>query len=263
MSTVLGLPVTDPKVKQVAAASWSNYGRAVADFLNFTNIDIFKIYDEVIDESDDPDGFYGILSKVIQEKRGALIVTAHFGNWEVAGAGVSNKMQLAAVVDAFKDPRMNDLIQSQRTTHNMTIIPTGGATEKAIEHLQQNHAVAIVIDRPKNPKTGVPVQFFGKTAYVPKGPALIAIRSGAPVLPGFAWYNGDGRYCGKLFSPINKPDTMDEEEAIRYLSQKMYDAIEDMIRKHPDQWYMFRKFWVAPKDLPVKETENELSGTRV
>jgi KDO2-lipid IV(A) lauroyltransferase len=116
--------------------------------------------------------------------------------------------------------------------------------------LQQNGVVGIVVDRPLPAGDGVPVTFFGRRCYVPGGVAQLALLSGAPILAGYGRYDehGSPAFYGGL-APVARPEPSgDRKTDVQVLTQRIYDALEAIIRPYPDQWYMFRPFWpdVAP-----------------
>jgi KDO2-lipid IV(A) lauroyltransferase len=97
------------------------------------------------------------------------------------------------------------------------------------------------------PKDWTPITFFGCKTYVPGGPAALALKAGATILPGFAWYaegmptvNYGRMYCPIIAEPVPGKST---EEQVTELTQRIYNVLEAMIREAPAQWYMFRPFW--------------------
>ena len=111
--------------------------------------------------------------------------------------------------------------------------------------LQQNQFVAIVVDRPVAEHEGTEVTFFGRKTYVPSGPAALALKSGAAIVPGFVWYGQRNELNIRAFPPIFPQERKGEERTseISRLTQLIYDTLEEMIREWPTQWYMFRQFW--------------------
>jgi lauroyl/myristoyl acyltransferase len=113
--------------------------------------------------------------------------------------------------------------------------------------LQQNQLVAIVVDRPVTPDQGTEVTFFGRKTYVPSGPAALALKSGAAILPGYVWYGRNNEFNVRVFPPIFPQESKGEQKTneVARLTQSIYDALEIIIRECPTQWYMFRQFWPA------------------
>ena len=246
MAQVTGRPATDSYVRHLALASWRNYGRYAADFLNFSHFDIDVIEEQMRDLSGG-NGWQSLMMPAIQAGRGAIITTAHFGNWDMAGAILAHHLPLSAVVETFSDERLNRLVQNQRRGKGIGIIPMEGSARRILRVLQQNQLVAIVVDRPVTPGEGTEVTFFGRKTYVPGGPAALALKSGAAIIPGFAWYGRHNQFYTRVYPPIFPRASKGEqkESEIARLTQYMYDVLEEMVRQWPTQWYMFRQFWPA------------------
>ncbi len=248
MACVLGRPASDRHVRRLARRSWRNYGRYLADFLNFPNITSQQLLKRLVDLTPIEGGWLQLVKEGLARGKGVIIVTAHFGNWDVAGAMVAAQVPIAAVVETFKDPRVNTLIQGQRADKGIRVIPMeGSGARQILTALKRNEAVAIVVDRPMTPKDGVPVTFFGRQTYVPGGVAALALKAGATIIPGFAYYDDRilDSYYGKMARPIIAgpvPGKSNDEQIVT-LTQHIYGALEDIIAEHPDQWYMFRRFW--------------------
>ena len=179
-------------------------------------------------------------------EKGVVIATAHFGNWDLAGALVGRHYPLSGVTETFSDPRLNTLLQNQRRDKGISVIPLESSARRILRVLQKNEAVALVADRPLSPQEGTPIRFFGRTTYVPSGPATMAVMSGASIVPGYVWYGHHRQFYVRCFDPITpRPykGPVEREKEVSRLTQYTYDALEVMIREWPSQWYMFRPFW--------------------
>ncbi len=250
MSRVLGLPVSDPRVRRAAFASWSNYGRTAADLIYFPHLDMDDIEARTQDLTQGGT-WQEFARQALEPGKGAVISTAHFGSWDLAGALVARRFPLSAIAETFKDPQFNALMQGHRIEKQMGIIPMENAGRQVLRDLHQNRLVAIVVDRPMTKEKGVEVSFFGQKTYVPGGPAALALKAGAAILPGFVWYGLNHRFYIRAFPPIfAQPYTGPEERnrEIARLTQHIYDALEEVIREWPTQWFMFRAFWPAEVD---------------
>ena len=245
MAQVAGRPHHHPYVRYLARMSWKNYGRYAADFMHFPHLDMNEVERHLRDLSEGEGGWPALMLEALDKGRGAIVTTAHFGSWDLAGAILARHHPLAAVAETFADPRLNDLLQKQRTDKGIQIIPMEGSARRILRVLQQNEIVAIVVDRPVSPEEGTEVVFFGRKTYVPAGPAALAIKSGAAIVPGFAWYGHQREVYAKIFPPLYPRECKGEERAreITRLTQYTYSALEKMVREWPTQWYMFRPFW--------------------
>lgn len=249
MAQVTGRPAHDPHVRRLALAAWRNYGRYAADFMSFPHLTIDHIKRNLHDLSEGNGGWLGPIESALHAGRGAIIATAHFGNWDMAGALVAHHHPISAVAETFRDDQLNRLLQDQRKNKGMGIIPMEGSARRILRVLHQNQLVAIVVDRPVAEDEGTGVTFFGRKTYVPSGPAALALKSGAAIVPGFLWYGQRNDLYIRVFPPIFPQERAGEQRIheITRLTQLMYDALEEMIREWPTQWYMFRQFWPTEK----------------
>ncbi len=249
MAQVTGRPAYDPHVRRLALASWRNYGRYAADFLSFPHLNIDLIERKLRDLSEGNKSWLGQLQSALHAGRGAIIATAHFGNWDMAGALVARHHPISAVTETFSDEQLNQLLQDQRKNKGMGIIPMEGSARRILRVLHQNQFVAIVVDRPVAEDQGIAVTFFGRKTYVPSGPAALALKSGAAIVPGLVWYGQHDELYVRVFSPIFPQEKTGEERVseISRLTQLIYNALEEVIREWPTQWYMFRQFWPTDK----------------
>lgn len=246
MARILGTTPSDPRARRLARDSWRNYGRYLSDFFYLPNSTSAEVLARMRDVSGEP-GAFGRIDEALARGKGLIIVTAHFGAFDVAGVMVAARTPLAVIADTFTDPRLDELIQGQRAQFGLTVIRAEKSPRPILRALKDNQAVAILADRPLPPGQGMPVTFFGARCYVPGGVAQLAQLSGAVVAAGFAYYDEQfsETYYGVLGEPIIPEPTGDREADISALTQRIYSELERVIRERPDQWYMFRPFWPA------------------
>jgi len=167
--------------------------------------------------------------------RGAIIAVPHMGSWDMAGsyAGVVG-YRVSGVAERFPGS-LNDAVVRTRQRFGVTVIMLGHSAVRAItQALQANGVVALLCDLEQGP--GVKVRFFGHSAVVPGGPAAIALKTGAPLLPAYQYSTSPGRHIVHL-EPALAPA---EGETKTSLMQRVVDHFESFIRERPDQWYAFR-----------------------
>jgi KDO2-lipid IV(A) lauroyltransferase len=263
MAQILGVSRSDPRAKRLARRSWRNYGRYVSDFFYLPN----ATFDELVARMKDvtpPPGAFGFIDQALAPGKGALIVSFHFGAWDVAAVMVRRHVPIDLVVESFEDPRMDKLVMEQRGKLGMGIIRIEKTPRRILRALQENRVVAVAVDKPVPQDQGVPVTFFGKTCYVPGGIAQLALKSGATILPGYCRYDknySETYYIGAL-PPIFPEHTGDKRADTIRLTQRMFDAMEDVIRQYPDQWEMFRQFW-PDDDAPALRAGDRTPTGRV
>lgn len=240
---VMSLPASDLRVKRAALASWSNYGRTAASLICLPYLDMADVDARTIDLTE------GItwqenLRAALAPGRGAIITTGHFGNWDLAGAIVARHVPLSAIADTFSDPRLDSMLQGYRRDKGVHIIPVSQAARRGMQELAQGRALAIVVDRPV--ERGVEVTFFGHQTRVPAGSAVLAVNTGAAIMPGYVWHAINNRFYLRTFPPMFPRSVSNREERreeIRRLTQYMISCQEEVVKMCPTQWFMFRRFW--------------------
>jgi len=243
MAQVAGKPVNDPRVQYLAYASWRNYGRYAADFMNFANMAAEDIESSVLDVTEGASCWQTYLEQAKQAGRGIIFVSAHFGNWDMAGAILARYITFSAIAETFTDGRLNTLLQNQRKEKGIAIIPLEGSPAASCERCNKIQVVGLLVDRPVTQQQGTPIRFFGRTTYVPGGTAALALKSGAAILPGYVWYGPRNQMLLRAFPPIFPQSSGDRDSDIATVTQRIYDSLEEMVRAWPTQWYMFRQFW--------------------
>lgn len=183
------------------------------------------------------------LPQVLKKGKGAIILTAHVGNWELGGFVISRLgYPLIAVALPHKERSVNNLFNDQRRSQGITIVPNNVAIRECIRGLRNNRLIALVGDRDFN-ATGDVMDFFGKKTRIPKGPAAFSLKTGAAIIPAFLTREEDDSFALTLEPPIFPPAKVTEESEKEILEQCV-KIIENAVRRHPTQWYMFQKFWI-------------------
>ncbi len=229
-------------VKETARDSFRNYAKTLVDFLRFPHLDAQDIREAI----PSPRGWEH-LDEALAKGKGVLAITGHFGNWDLAGALLGSRgLPLYAVADTFKPQKMDELINGTREKNGLKIIKLeAGSLKQIFMALKHNEIVMLLFDRPQG-EEGVPVQFFGETAWLPAGPAAIALKTRAAIVIGYcARKRGDKTFFGAFEPPIEYEHllTGDKERDIQIITQQIVSRMEEVIRRYPDQWYMFRQMW--------------------
>lgn len=243
---ILGLPTSHARVRWYARRSWGDFGRFVSDFFYLPNTTPAAVKARMKDVTPAP-GAFAQIDEARAHGKGVLLVSFHFGAYDVAGILVATHTPLHLIVETFDDPKMDRLWQEQRRHLGMEVLRIEKTPRQILRVLQGNGSVAVAIDRPLPPGEGVPVTFFGRECWVPGGIAQIALKSGAAIVPGFCYYDETFSDTYYLYAaPTIYPETNGDKKADAIaLTQKMFDAMEEMIRLRPEQWAMFRAFWPA------------------
>ena len=186
------------------------------------------------------------LDEIHKRGRGGVLATPHVGNWDAGGRWVAERWPLTVVVEVLKPKMLFDRFVSHRRSLGMTIVPLvrgGDATAKCLEKIQEGGYVALVSDRDLS-GTGVPVRMFGKTTKLPPGPAVLSLRSGAPLIPACIYQRRDGTWYTIVMDPIDGGVTGETPENVAILTQRVAECFEQMIARDPAQWHAFGRMWL-------------------
>lgn len=183
------------------------------------------------------------IDEAFSYKRGVIALSAHLGNWEIGGIALSLKgYPINAIVLSHDNPRVNQFFIRQRKQKNMNIIPVGSAFRKALRVLRKGESIAVLGDRDIF-KRGIKVDLFGKEAIVPKGPAMMAVETGAAVLPVFAIRQPDETYKLIFEKPFFAKSGKNRNESIQKTALQIAGIIEEYIGLYPEQWLLFHHMW--------------------
>ncbi|HEX8732782.1 MAG TPA: hypothetical protein VF725_12070 [Ktedonobacterales bacterium] len=261
MAQILGVSPADPRARRLARQSWRNYGRYLSDFFYLPNATSEQVLSRMRDTAPPPSSLARV-AETLAGGKGLLLVTAHFGAWDVAAAMVASQAPLYVLADTFTDPRMDELIQGQRSQFGMRVLRAEKSPRPIIRALRDGAAVAIVADRPMTARDGVPITFFGRRCYVPGGAAQLALLADAPLAVGAIHYDEafSEQYYPELSEVIYPKRTGDREADVQALTQRAFSEIERIVRAHPDQWFMFRRFWPAEDDAADSASDSAPNG---
>jgi KDO2-lipid IV(A) lauroyltransferase len=180
--------------------------------------------------------------------KGLLLLTGHFGNWEVATiAGIREfpqyKNYFYFVRRQFKPRWFNDLITRRTTRAGLGSLPKTGSLDKMLELLSRGAVILFTFDQHAGGKDGVVVDFLGHPAATFKSLAILAMSTGAPVIPAHGWREPDGTHVLRFEDPLPLVECADTNEAIRKNTQAFNDALGRMILRHPEQWIWMHRRW--------------------
>jgi KDO2-lipid IV(A) lauroyltransferase len=183
-----------------------------------------------------------LLDKALAAGKGAVLLTGHFGNWELFGSALAHAgYPVSFVVKEQKNKWTDAVINRFRTACGAEVIPLGLAIRGVIRNLRANKFVALVADQDAG-RRGVFVRFFGRPSSTAIGPAALALRTGAPILFGYAVREGTSRHVFYA-EALPVPAGLSEEETVRSVLQEYSDRLERRIRERPDHWFWMHKRW--------------------
>lgn len=175
--------------------------------------------------------------------KGVIFLTCHLGAFDMQITNMAMRgLDPNIIGTPLKDPRLNELLWEYRNAHGAIAIARGKETFKLIKVLLSGGSVALLIDQDTKVKS-VFVDFFGMKAATPAGATVLALKTGAAVIPTYIYLGEDGLQHMHLLPEIPMTITGDEDKDIVFNTQILTNFIEDIIRKYPDQWVWMHERW--------------------
>ncbi len=228
------------QVDAVARRAFRNFGKFVIDFIHFPVMSRQEVRRRLVFSP------WTELDEVVGTGRGVLIVTMHFGIWDLGAAALAAyDYPINAIADSYGYQKMDDLVHGSRGKLGMKVIPMDRVGPGVFRALRRGEILALLIDVPAPDQT-ITVDFLGAPAEVSSVPARIALRTGARVVPAMVLR---GPQDDTLIRPIldvraaRYEPTGDEERDVHSLTELIMRAFEPFIREHPEQWFIFRRMW--------------------
>jgi KDO2-lipid IV(A) lauroyltransferase len=185
------------------------------------------------------------IDEALSKEKGAIVLTAHLGNWELGGVVIALLgYPFWVVALPHKHKYVDNFFNYQRESKGVKVIPLGKAVRQCLNILKERKIVALVGDRDFTEK-GIVIDFFGRPTFFPEGPAVFSLKTGAPIVPGFMLRNKDDTFTLKMEKPLEFIRANNKNEDMLELIGQYKIIIEDYIKKYPEQWYMFRRFWLS------------------
>ncbi len=238
---ILGKEVSNWRLFTTSFRMCVNYG--------YYLVDLFRMNDrreEVLNTILSHAEGYDHIKDAISLGKGAILLTAHLGNWEMGGIVLS---KLGHPVNIVYFPDGHETIERERTRKRLMrgvkeirLDPSKISPLEMLRALQKGELVAMQGDKLFH-DSGVKIKFFDAEAYFPRGPVLLAMLSGAPILPSFILMEKDARYRIIVEEPIYAQTTGDREKDTEENLKKVAAVFEKYIGKYYDQWYCFTRFW--------------------
>jgi KDO2-lipid IV(A) lauroyltransferase len=234
------------KIEGLTRKTFQNYGQYLLDYMVMHRLRPSN-KDRWVEE--EAGGEYMI--EALQRGKGVICITPHLGNWEIGGLLFSFKGgKLNVLTLGERDVNTKSFREEMRRNRgikNLYIDPRDDSPLSildAVKALRRNEIVAMLGDRIESQKTMV-FNFFGRETPFPIGVAILAMATGAPVLPVFVVMDRNRKYRGMIEAPILFESSArgDREEIIRNGMGKLIEKFESYIEKYPDQWYNFYSYW--------------------
>jgi KDO2-lipid IV(A) lauroyltransferase len=221
-----------------------HFGRLLFEMLKFSTLSPAAMLKRVEFEGEDR------ARLAYAQGRGVLFFTGHFGFWELHAIVHGLRLRpIGVLARALDNPNLNRLLENVRNRTGNSVIYRQGAVRRVLKTLAAGEGVALLIDQHMHSADAVWVDFFERPAATTSTLAVLALRTGAPVVPVFAVPLGDGRYR-MIYEHVVEPPEGEGPEAVREFTQRCTDVLEMYVRRNPELWLWMHRRW---RDAPVPE----------
>jgi Kdo2-lipid IVA lauroyltransferase/acyltransferase len=237
---------SDAWVRDTARAAWEHLGRETLMMLQLSWTSPEELLERTRIVNEGP-------ARADYERGGGLVaVGGHLGNWEIAGAIVASRdYRVAAIAKSAANPLFYRRILAARQRLGVEVIDFQQATRGALRKLRAGYVVGFAADQ--HARAGIPVPFFGRPAATYRGPAVLALRTGAPMYLAMCLRQPDGTYELTL-EPIATEATGDMEADVRRVTEAWVSRLEAAVRAHPEQYLWHHRRW---RDVAAGAPEQE------
>lgn len=244
LTVAFGNELAVPEREVLARRAFEYFGRTIADLLKVAGYSKEKILGLIQTEGEE------WLRKALAKGRGVLLFTAHFGNWEMATAGLAAINPIEVIARPLDNRFLEREMAKLRTKMGARIISKFKAGKPILQALKNNEIVGYVIDQNVLRSQAVFVDFFGKPAATTPALAAFHIRTGAPLVPMFCYPTETNRHRMKIFEPIEPRLSGSREQDVLKITQICTKMIEREIRRNPGLWLWVHRRW---NTRPIEE----------
>ena len=228
---------------QICRRSFQQIGKTAIEFLRFPKLTFENIWEEVTVEGKEH------LIHALNQGKGAIVFLPHFGNWEllalVYGALIPDRAK--AIAFPLKNRYLDALVSQYRERLSLKLITRRRAVRETLRALKEGYAIGFFADQNAG-REGVFVDFFGKPASAVRGPATLALKTGAPLLLSMDIRQPDDRHHVLITPAIDLEISGDLEQDVQTNTAHILKTLETYIRQYPDQWLWTHNRWKTQPD---------------
>jgi len=242
LNKVYGKTLSQAEIKSIARAHYAHFIRTGIEFIRFQFLSEAQRKAQTRVENAD------LIITALTKGQGAIILTGHFGNFTTAiASGVTNFPEARGCFYFVRRPLQpawfEALINNQFEKAGFKSLPKTGSMESIMNCLEAGHAVVFPFDQHAGGKSSIMVDFLGHPAGTFRSLALIAIASGAPVIPAASWRDENGNHVLRFEKPLQLVESPSAKEEIRLNTRLFNASLERMVLRHPDQWWWVHRRW--------------------
>ncbi len=230
--------LTDEKKILIIKKCYKNLIYTLIDFVRNQNITKERLLRKVSFENE------YIIKDAIKKHKKIIILTGHYGNWELLGLAISSKFIPMTTVGRNLDSEvMNAILEKNRKQHNMDVISKKGAMKGMIKALKNNKAIGILVDQNTKEDEGVLVDFFDKKVRHTPSAAILAKKFDCIIIPTFITTNDYENFIIKFYEPIVISHSDNKNNDILNCVQKQANITQKVIEDKPEEWFWLHKRW--------------------
>ena len=233
-----GDSLTQEEKEHIIKACYTNLVLSLVDFVKNQGISREALLKKVTFRND------AVLADALEQGRKVILITAHYGNWELVALSIAAKYGEMTIIGRELDsPGMNAVLKQNREQFDIELIDKKGAMKSMIAALKQGRMLGLLVDQNTSENEGLLIDFFGKPARHTPSAAILSRRFDALIIPVFITTEDHLHYELTFYDPIETEKTDDKERDILDSVQKQADITEEVIRKRPEEWFWLHQRW--------------------
>jgi len=225
------------EIRKICRNSYRHFGMTIVEYVCLVRLSRERIKELVVFEQP------RFLHEAMSHNKGVIAVTGHFSSFELFGiASGCDGIPIDVVVKPMRNPRTERLMDEMRHSNGLGVIKVKEGFAKIMCSIAKKRMVALVADQDAG-HNGVMVSFFGINSSTPGGPAVLAVRTGAPMVVGFIVCEQPGKYRAYLHSIQYNVQKNEGNDVVTSITQQYTALLESYIRKYPEQYFWMHKRW--------------------
>ena len=230
--------ISEDEKNEIIKGCYKNLVYTLADFIRNQGATKEEVLSKVTFKNE------SFLTKLIKDNRKIIIMTAHYGNWELLSLAIAAKLTPLSIVGRdLESDVMNKILTKNREQFDVELLSKTGAMKGMVQALKKNRPVGILVDQNTKNEEGILIDFFGKKARHTPSAAVLAKKFDAVIIPAFIKSIDNENYEIEFFESFEVSNSEDKEKDILECVQKQADITEQVIRSKPNEWFWLHQRW--------------------
>jgi KDO2-lipid IV(A) lauroyltransferase len=244
MSLALGNEISPREQTEIVKRSFKHFGTLLSEFFQIPGLTPDSVSDIITFEGEE------FLDEALAQGKGVFILSSHVGNWDFMGAAFALRgYPLALITKKSRSEAINHLWMKYRADKGVKLLVGRGIMKESLKHLKDGGMVGFAIDQNARRDEGVFVPFFGREACTLTSLALLARRTGSPVIPIHTFRDGKGHHHIVIEKPMQHNPQPEQDQDVLERTREYTQWVEKVVRLHPEQWIWLHDRWkTKPKN---------------